>query len=313
MIGAIAILLALVLLFTVLVLVEWCGGDGEANDTNTDVTNNDSGELGFKTVEISVPSEDLHTGDLILINSTYKYKFPQQELSVIPIINGRTVHGQSASGNPIYSYYTQNGIDKCARLESEALTKLGQWADAFYAATQKSDLFVLDSDGYRSEAAQQKLDPSLVGVTEHHTGKVIDLYVYTGKIRGNMDDEEFYSDFKWIYENAYTYGFVLRYPAEKASVTGVDYEPYHFRQVGYAHAYYMYKNGLCLEEYLDKVKTHTVSAPLVFEADDGNTYMVYYQSASGGSNTELAVPEEYTYTISGDNREGFVVTVKVEK
>ena len=52
-------------------------------------------------------------------------------------------------------------------------------------------------------------------------------------------------------------------------------------------------------------RAHTFAEP--------NTYMVYYQSASSGSNTELAVPEEYTYTISGDNREGFVVTVKVEK
>lgn len=51
-------------------------------------------------------------------------------------------------------------------------------------------------------------------------------------------------------DNAYKYGFVIRYPDGKESVTGVSDYNYAFRYVGYAHAYYMHENGLCLEEYI---------------------------------------------------------------
>ena len=163
-------------------------------------------------------------------------------------------------------------------------------------------------------AIVKKIDePNTNGATEHHIGEVIDLYVYTGKVRGNLDDEGFADIFKWVYDNAYKYGFVLRYPESKSGVTGVDYEPYHFRQVGYAHAYYMTKNDLCLEEYLELLKRdHGISSPLEFKGDDGNSYMVYYVQASETDMTELSVPTEYTYTISGDNMEGFIVTVTVK-
>lgn len=55
---------------------------------------------------------------------------------------------------------------------------------------------------------------------------------------------------KWLAENAYKYGFILRYPEDKQSVTGVVYEPWHFRYVGVDVAKSVYDSGLCLEEYL---------------------------------------------------------------
>ena len=72
----------------------------------------------------------------------------------------------------------------------------------------------------------------------------------------------------------------------------------------------MYKNGYCLEEYLDLITNgHTAESPLEFKADDGNTYMVYYQKADEGDITKLSVPAQLAYSISGDNRGGFVITV----
>ena len=58
-------------------------------------------------------------------------------------------------------------------------------------------------------------------------------------------------DYAWLTENAWRYGFILRYPPEKADVTGIGYESWHFRYVGIPHAWYMQENNLCLEEYLD--------------------------------------------------------------
>ena len=310
--GIILVAMAAVLFLT-LIIIELADRPGKDPSDDPGI---EQPSGAFELAEIEVPSKSVHAGDLILINSTYPYVFPETSPVVLPVINNRTVHGKSEKGNNIYSYYTQNGEAKCAKLEEKTLTLFQRWTDDFYRATQNSDLFIFDEDGYRTKEDQEKLvqkkptQYAAAGATEHHTGKATDLYVYTGKISGNIDDPGFISIFSWIYDNAYKYGFIHRYPAEKESITGVAYEPYHFRQVGYAHAFYMYKNGYCLEEYLDLITNgHTAESPLEFKADDGNTYMVYYQKADEGDITKLSVPAQLAYSISGDNRGGFVITV----
>ncbi len=61
-------------------------------------------------------------------------------------------------------------------------------------------------------------------------------------------DQEVYD---WLSQNAYRYGFILRYPQDKESVTGIDYEPWHYRYVGKEAAKAIYDNGLTLEEYVN--------------------------------------------------------------
>ena len=57
--------------------------------------------------------------------------------------------------------------------------------------------------------------------------------------------------FRWLSENAYKYGFILRYPSNKTDITGYKYEPWHYRFVGRTVAAEIYNSGLCLEEYLE--------------------------------------------------------------
>lgn len=57
-----------------------------------------------------------------------------------------------------------------------------------------------------------------------------------------------------MYAHCQDYGFILRYPADKQDITGVMYEPWHFRYVGKEAAAYIMENGLCLEEFLDLYK-----------------------------------------------------------
>ena len=227
---------------------------------------------------------------------------------MVSILSDRVSHGTSSKGNPIYSFYTQSAIGS-AKLEVETSKLFNKWADGFYEATGNIDLYIKDNDGYRAGSGE-------TGTTEHHTGKVIDLY---GQVTSslpvyNIDDPEYKDVYQWLYNNAYKYGFIHRYPALKHDVTGVENEPYHFRQVGYAHAYYMFENDLCLEEYLDLLKKdYTAAAPLEFTGDDGNKYIVYYVAAAEGDTTKLTVPAELEYTVSGDNMGGFIVTVNAGK
>ena len=299
LIGAIAVVSVAIVVFGFLISAELFGWF-DKDDTKDPIGDLPTGKFSATTQDVS--SSDVHTGDLILINDTYKFVAPETAPTLVPIISDRVSHGTSSKGYPIYSFYTQTSAN-CAQLEAETSKLFNSWADGFYKATENIDLFVYDKGGY------------IAGSDEHQTGKVIDIHTWvSGNDYGNLDDEESAETFKWVYDNAHKYGFILRYPSEKSEITGVTDERYHFRQVGYAHAYYMSKNGLCLEEYLELLKnTYTATSPLEFTGDDGNKYMVYYQAASTDATTKLVVPAELPYTVSGDNMGGFVVTVNLGK
>lgn len=88
------------------------------------------------------------------------------------------------------------------------------------------------------------------GQSEHNTGLAADL---GGS--GNYDlneDFEKTASFKWLYENCADYGFILRFPKGKEDITGVIYEPWHYRYVGKKVAKQIMAEGICLEEYLEK-------------------------------------------------------------
>ena len=59
---------------------------------------------------------------------------------------------------------------------------------------------------------------------------------------------------KWLKEHAWAHGFILRYPQDKTEITGIQYEPWHFRYVGQPHSMIMKELNLTLEEYLDYLK-----------------------------------------------------------
>ena len=57
---------------------------------------------------------------------------------------------------------------------------------------------------------------------------------------------------KWLMQNSWRYGFILRYPNDKSSVTGIIYEPWHYRYLGRDMARDVYESGLCSEEFLER-------------------------------------------------------------
>ena len=59
------------------------------------------------------------------------------------------------------------------------------------------------------------------------------------------------SQYAWLRKNAHKYGFIQRYPGNKADITGINYEPWHYRYVGIEAATEIYRPGSTLEEYLD--------------------------------------------------------------
>ena len=131
------------------------------------------------------------------------------------------------------------------------------------AAIKDKYNFIIDS-GYRSYSYQQEIFNSielekgikyakkyvaLPGYSEHQTGLAIDIAVIRNKI---FCDELTIDEAEWLKNNAYKYGFILRYPEGKESITGYNYEPWHYRYVGEELSTIIYKNNLTLEEYYKK-------------------------------------------------------------
>lgn len=89
---------------------------------------------------------------------------------------------------------------------------------------------------------------ALPGSSEHNTGLAADL--------GTEDADDCQENFhrtaqgRWLGKNASRYGFILRYPRMKEQITGIDFEPWHYRYVGSEAAKMMFDSGLCLEEFL---------------------------------------------------------------
>lgn len=82
------------------------------------------------------------------------------------------------------------------------------------------------------------------GMSEHQAGLAVDI-----NSMPNVSGDALYN---WLQNNAHRYGFVLRYPNDKSEITGITYEPWHFRYVGEETASIMKNENLCLEEYVER-------------------------------------------------------------
>ncbi len=133
----------------------------------------------------------------------------------------------------------------------------------FIAAAREQGLSVYLSSTYRDYATQtylynrkvsqygEEVAKTIVappGTSEHQLGLAADI---TDKYYEFKDESlENTELFQWMSANCADYGFIVRYPKDKEDVTGIMYEPWHFRYVGKEAAAYIMENGLCLEEFV---------------------------------------------------------------
>ena len=105
----------------------------------------------------------------------------------------------------------------------------------------------IDESLARIEAAREVARP---GTSEHQLGLAFDIIDSSYTVLDEAQEDT--STQKWLMENSWRYGFILRYPEGKSEITGIIYEPWHYRYVGVDAAEDIYKSGLCLEEWLEK-------------------------------------------------------------
>lgn len=95
---------------------------------------------------------------------------------------------------------------------------------------------------------------ALPGASEHQTGLAVDFAIYENGIY-NDDIKEDDKEAIWLKDNAWKYGFILRYPKGKEDITGFNFEPWHYRFVGLELSFELYQTNQTLEEYKKCVKS----------------------------------------------------------
>ena len=144
-----------------------------------------------------------------------------------------------------YTFTTKTVDDKGHSVDERIYNDLAEMIAAGTAEGLNFEFYT----GYRTVDRQNELfalgnTDVPGGASEHNCGLGIDI--------GNAGSAEFEGspEETWLLEHAHEYGFILRYPKGKESITGFAHEPWHFRYVGKEQAKLIYESGLCLEEYL---------------------------------------------------------------
>ncbi len=144
---------------------------------------------------------------------------------------------------------------------------------------------------------------AIPGASEHQTGLAIDLALNEGEIDFICPRFPRFGICEEFRKTAAIYGFIERYKEEKREVTGISGEEWHFRYVGFPHSKIIEESGFCLEEYIEYLKAFVYpDKPL-----KSLGYAVYYIPC-GGDGAEIAA--EGSFTVSGNNADGFILTVK---
>jgi len=251
-------------------------------------------------VIVQMESSDINRGNLILVNHENAFVFPQDHENDL---------------TPISDYITESvGITtENTILSASIINPLNDMMDAFYENTNITNVVIRSA--FRSMSGQQQIFDNMVrrwgrtgalrwaarpGHSEHHTGLAFDFGV---RRSGQIEMFEGTGSYNWIPRNSHNFGFILRYPSGKISITDTNFEPWHYRYVGIPHASIMRTRNWVLEEYIENIREYTFEEPLEFIFDNIE-YQIYFTSEM-----EIRLPYDVDFNISGNNIDGFIVTI----
>lgn len=245
----------------------------------------DRGALEEIQKEIKV--EQIYQGNLLLVNGEHPVL---QESIKSDIINlsaiSELTQGYVLLGTDIHL------SEEIAHKFSKMIAVAEKEGLQYFAITSGFRDFNEQSILFENMGPDYALPP---GYSEHNLGLSLDV----GSTQMRMADAP---EGKWIEDNSWKYGFILRYPKDKVGITGIQYEPWHIRYVGFPHSAIMKEKNFVLEEYLEYLKKEkNISATV-----NGQKYEISYFPVS--ENTKIPVPANLYYEISGNNIDGVIVT-----
>lgn len=194
-----------------------------------------AGMMAFKG-GISRTADESLGWNLMLVNS--RYRIPDDySVELIRLSNGEQVDSR------IYPDL-QEMFDDARGAGYSLFVRAGYRSEEDQEDLMEDKIEAYRQEGYSQREAEHEAEKWVAkpGTSEHELGLAVDI-----NAEGQTDGNRLY---QWLAEHSWKYGFILRYPAEKEAITGIDYEPWHFRYVGKQAAKEMYEQDLCLEEYV---------------------------------------------------------------
>ncbi|MEH7236387.1 M15 family metallopeptidase [Bacillus sp. JJ1562] len=239
----------------------------------------------IKTIDIN--EKQIFQGDLLLVNNTFPIKQISIKEDIVPLSTIAEMGKQFGTSIDSISLSKEAGLEFSKMMEAAKKDGLVHFSvnSGFRDFEQQAKL-------YKEMGPSYALPP---GYSEHNLGLSIDV----GSILMKMESAP---EGKWMEENAWKYGFILRYPKDKTDITGIEYEPWHFRYVGLPHSVLMREKNFVLEEYIDYLKKEKTVMTTVDEKD----YYISYHPVS--ETLEIVEPIFSQYEISGNNLDGVIVT-----
>lgn len=123
------------------------------------------------------------------------------------------------------------------------------WSQQEQMYEEKVSELILQGLDRETAEADAKSHAAAPGYSEHQLGLAVDIvdeeYTELDERQGDTATQQ------WLMENCWQYGFILRYPQGKSEITGVEYEPWHYRYVGHSAAEQIHELNITLEEYVD--------------------------------------------------------------
>lgn len=228
------------------------------------------------------------------------------------------VYGKPAKGRTTVSL----------RLEGEAMENLNRMLEAAYSEgisgmvitsayrtfDKQTSLFnnktnLLSRKMNRKTAMEEASKVvALPGSSEHQTGLAADICSESVGLIRNFGST---AQGRWMEDNSWRFGYIIRYPQDKTEITQITYEPWHVRYVGGGHSELVKSRGLCFEEYVEYLKSNGL---VYFEGSLGDRYVIRYMDkeefgSEGGM--LLSLQEGSTWSISECTGESYVLTIKL--
>ncbi len=282
----------------------------------TQKNTNEDGSTGNDMITVPREESAVHMGNLLLINDNFKcdqfdtsnfvnvynYKADSKN-SEFTQINGKSTYALMS----VNIYLSQTTLDAFNKMMIDYCNS----NNLASSNTNNLSNIEITLGGFNASNMSEYQEYLDIGddYYDHITGTAITIK--TSSPSSVIKENSLKEQYNWIYQNAHKYGFIIRYPDGCAQHTQISANTrLHLRYVGIEHATYIYNNNICLEEYLELIRTkHTFSNPLSINSADGKTYVVYYVEYSGNP-TSIPVMKDKNYTVSGDNMNGFIVTVE---
>ncbi len=254
---------------------------------------------------VQLHADEVHFGELILVNNKNAY-VSEGVHRVCPFETPVNISGKKTS-----DYGLNNNRMK---LNPTVIDKLNLMFADYVKETGNNDIYINEAlrtydDQEAIYAAKGSDTAANPGYSEHHTGYAFDIAVF----KPNYQAFDFEGHRKWIPENCKNYGFILRYPEGKQALTEIKFEPWHYRYVGVPHSVYIMDNNLVLEEYIELLHNYTMNGTHLEINALGKNYEVFYVPANEEGQTTAYVSGDKEYTVSGNNKDGFIITVDLSE